>query len=483
MSIAVCALALLSLELAFRHTDLEKKLAAESQYVSKAGQFSGSKTGADIAITGDSRTLHGVNPFVVQDVIRAERGERLFVYNAALAGAPPMTQLAMIRRLLSHPHRPRLVLLSISPFMFSSKIFRPTARESLTTIYRASDLGAAFRAGASAEDLATILFSSTLETMRYRPRILAKVVRGEEPKPAAPIGKQGFIENGEVDARAQATRGRSRAIGYRKEMWKPATFGNEHMGFFTEALRELGEARVPAIVMNSQSASQIDLAYGPNSIYDEHQRWVRDRTKEAGVPFVDLKGNPAVGDEDYVDGDHLGGNGAARFSAWLAHTFVVPALGGRKPDRPSACKTVFDFEDPALPGFSRAGDAFDGGVVSQSRRGLRPAIGYTGARFLTSFGRSGDAATGEVTSPEFVIDGDSVRVRVSGSASNPVSVSLVVEGAEVATARGKGDETFRDAVWDTRAVRGQRGTLRIRDDGKLRSEHISVDDLAVCDGS
>lgn len=481
LAILACLLLLAAGEGAFRRTELMKELAAESQYVTKAAQLSALSPGADVAITGDSRTLHGVNPGALEEAVRVERGESLVAYNAGLSGAPPMTQLAMIRRLLTHPHRPRLVVMSLSPYMFSTRIYRPTAREALTTIYRTSDLAAVLRAGAGAEDLATILASNALQTLRYRPRILAILLHDGRPRPPAPMGRQGFLENGESDPATQAARGKSRAIGYRTEMWRPkASFGNEHTGYFIEALRELREAQIPTIVLNSQSASQIELAYGPNSIYDEHLRWVREKTAAAGVPFIDVKGSPAITDADFVDGDHLGGNGAARFSAWLAHEYLVPALGGRKPDRPAGCRTFLDFEDPVLPGFTRSGDAMGAPITGQSRRTERPAYGYTGSHFFTTFGAARDAATGVAVSPAFTLDGSELRVRVSGGRSERVAVELIQGDAVLGTATGRNDETFRDSAWDIRNVRGQTATLRIRDDGAARSEHIAVDDVAVC---
>lgn len=482
LSVLACLVLLAVGEVAFRRSPLSVRLAAESQYVTKSAALSALSPGADIAITGDSRTLHGVNPFVIQDTVRVERNERLSAYNGGLSGAPPMTQLAMVRRLLTHPHRPRLVVMSLSPYMFSSQIYKPTAREALTTIYRVSDFFAAFRSGASAEDLATILASNVLQTLRYRPRILSILLHDGHPKPPAPIGRQGFIENGESDPASQAARGRSRAIGYRTEMWRPkARFGNEHQGYFLEALRELGEAHVPTIVLNSQSASQIDLAYGPNSIYDEHIRWVQQVTAARGVPFIDVQHSPAVTDADYADGDHLGGNGAARFTAWLAHEHLVPALGGRKDDRPGGCRTVFGFEDATLAGFVHEGDAFDVPITSQSRRSERPAFGYTGERFLTTFGLSKkDAATGVATSSEIALDGSEIRVRIAGGRSERLSVELVQGETVLATTRGQNDEIFRDVKWDTRALRGQKAAIRIRDEGTGAFEHIAIDDVAVC---
>lgn len=480
VSVAAFLGALFGLDQAFRASQVAHRLAAENLYIAKSSAFSESKEGADVAITGDSRILHGFNPHVVENAVRVERGETIHAYNAGLSGAPPMAQLAWVRRLLSHPKRPRVVLMSISPYMFSSKIFAPTARESLTTMYRLSDVPSVVLARAPAEDVFTVLNVGLFEAVRLRPRMLDVLLKHSGTRDPAGVGDQGFMQNGEVDPHTQAVRGHERAIGYRNEMWRPATFGNEQQGYFVEALRELRAAGVRAIVLNSPSASQLELAYGPNSIYDEHVAWVRAQTERYGATFADVRTNPAVRDEDYNDGDHLGGEGAARFSAWLAHEQIIPALGGPKPDRPAGCKVVFALDEPGAPGWARVGDALGDPIAQQGRRGQSPVLGYRGPAFLSTYGLGGDAATGTLTSPEFVLDGAEVRVRVGGGAAQALEVALVVDGQVRASARGANDESMRDVVWPVGDARGKPARLRVRDEVKGGWGHLTVDDVALC---
>jgi hypothetical protein len=474
-------LALFLAEVFFRGSATERGLEKENLYVSKAKELSQLERPADIVFTGDSRILHGIHPQVIQATIQTERAEELFVYNAALPGSPPMGQLAMIRRALSREPKPRLIVMSISPYMFSSRINVAMARESLSAVWRLADLPTAFRAHASAEDLALIATSELFRLYRFRPRLLDLLLNARGVGAEAGTGSQGFVLNGEVDAATQDARAQGRAEGYRFELLKPeAKFGNEHTGYFIEALAELKRQGVKALVLNSPSATQVDVAYGPSSIYGEHIAWVRARVAEAGAIWADVQHPPVVSDQDFTDGDHLGGSGAHRFSAWLAHTYVVPALGGRRTDRPAGCKPLFTFEEVEPAGFVRTGSAFQAPQRAQAARFQWPVYGYTGSGFWSSFGAGGDADQGEATTPAFVIDKDSLRVRVGGGAAPSQSVTLIVAGQEVASVRGHDDESLRDENIDTRSLLGRSAVLRLRDQGSGSFEHLNIDDVASC---
>ena len=74
--------------------------------------------------------------------------------------------------------------------------------------------------------------------------------------------------------------------------------------------------------------------------------------------------------------------GSVRCTTWLAHNHLVPALGGARRDRVAGCRSVFDFEDPSLPGWSRSGDA----AVRATRvmRAFGPASGSRASRTSTT---------------------------------------------------------------------------------------------------
>ena len=483
---AVAMVAMLAgLDAAYRWSAVSRRLSSESLYVIKPEAFA-SGAGADVVITGDSRILHGFDPKAAEQTVRVELGRSIVAYNAGLPAATPMAQLAWVRRFLAAPRLPQVVILSISPYMFSSRIALVASRESLATMYRMRDIPAMVRAGAGAEDMASVFFASALESVRQRPRLLEITLDLGGYHDVASAGVQGFLANDEVDPAVQESHAHGRAIGYRVEMWRPdAHFGNEQIGYFTEALRELQAAHVRTVVMNSPSASQLELAYGPRSIYDEHIAFIRGAAERFGATYFDAKSSPAVHDEDYRDGDHLAANGAARFTAWLTHEAVVPLMAS--PSAPigarAGCRTVFDFETPGLPGWSLQGDVAPEPTSVQGRHGQRPVFGYRGHAFFNSWGAGpggGDRSEIEAVSPAFVVDGERVELRVGGGSRGDVGVALVVGGQEVARTQGRDDETMREVVWTTSALRGQTATIRVWDHATSNWGHITVDDVAVC---
>ncbi len=326
VALATFAALLALLEAGFRASEMGRRLVAESYYTLEARRYTAS-AGYDIAIVGDSRVLHGVDPRVVGRVLREDTGRSISVWNAGLPGAPPMAHLAWIERFLTHAHRPRLVVLSISPNAFGSLLPDPPARESLTAIYRVRDLPAALRAGASVEDLATITTANLFQTFTYRARLLRILLHGEGLMGAAIPGIQGYGPIAAVTPAEQDARARHRLLGYANEMHQmSAHFGNEQIGYFRESLRRLREAGIRTLLMNSPSSTQLDAAYGPQSLYARHMAFVRGEARAYGVPFFDVEHSPAIRDTDFTDGDHLSVEGAARFSEWLARTILVPVV-------------------------------------------------------------------------------------------------------------------------------------------------------------
>jgi len=482
VALTVFALGVAGLEVGFRASGLAKALAAESLYIHKGREFSAS-AGADLAMTGDSRVLHGFSPATVADLVEEARGERLRVYNAGLSGAPPMAQLAWVRRLLSHPERrPRLVVMGISPYMFSSRIARAPSRESLTTLWRLQDLGSALRAGAGFEELSTIIVSNVFEAVRLRPQVVQVVLERREPGAASDTGEDGYLRLPSVDGATQSSRARHRGMGYRTEMWKPeAHFGNEQMGYFQQALRELRDAGVATVVINTPSASQVDLAYGPNSLYDEHLAWVKAQAEQHGARFVDLKTVPGLNDGDFTDGDHLSAVGAVKFTEHLTREHLLPLLGGG--DAASqGCRTVFAFDAPSeLAGWTLTGEALTDAARGGRRPGQQDITGQRGGGLLNTFTTQGDRAVGEALSPTFLLDGARLRLRVAGGGDGrDVGVALLVDGREVARAQGRDSESLTSRTWDVAALRGRTARLRVWDADGGAWGHILVDDVKLC---
>jgi hypothetical protein len=313
---------LLAGEVAMRASGLARRMREENSYIQKADSY----RGADVVMTGDSRILHGFDPRTAEGVLQSHLGQPVSVFNAGMSGAPPMAQLAWVRRFLSTQPRPRLVLMGISPYMFSSKIVRAQARESLHTLWRIQDLPAALRAGAGPEELSTIFANDLSEAFRFRARVVDVVLRRQTLGKSHDGDNGGFVAFGTVPPAAQDARARGRGMAYRTELWPPATFGNEHMRYFEEALRSLKAANIPVIVVNTPSASQVNLAYGPRSLYPRHIEWLKATAAKYGARYFDAQHVPVLQDSDFVDGDHLSGPGAAKLTEYMAEQAMVPAL-------------------------------------------------------------------------------------------------------------------------------------------------------------
>lgn len=454
----------------------------ESWYVTRPRIYSDDPRGADILALGDSRMGNAFNPAVTERVLRDEAGVTVRAWNGCLPGAGPVTHLAWVRRALAHRHPPRVVLLSISPYMFSSRVIRAPQKEALPTIYRAGDVFSLLRAGASAEETLTAFTGAWLPPFRVRPRIVELFTKFNGVREPASRGEQGFEDHPSVPLDMQQSRAAGRVTGYRPELLvRNARFGNDSQGYFVECLRLLREAGVTTVVLDSISASQMDAVMGDDSIYPAHIAWVRAQAQRFGAVFVDAHRPPANSDEDFTDVDHVGTPGSVRFSNWFAHTALVPLFGGHRADRPAGCRTLFDFEDRGLPGWALEGMALAQSVVAGPTRAQTPITGYRGTWFVNTFHpQISDGATGSATSPAFPLDQDQLRVRVGGGAGTDVGVELLVDGAQVAVVRGANSEALRDVSLDVRPWRGRTARLRLTDLSLGAWGHLLVDDVALC---
>lgn len=482
VSVLTCAGALALLSWWQASSVPTRTLEEESWYITRPRIYSADPRGADIVGIGDSRMGCAFNPSVVERVVRDELGMSVRVWNGSLPGAGPIAHLAWVQRALSHPRPPRMVILSISPYMFSSRVTRAPQREALPTVYRVQDAPALLRAGAPPEDVLTAVTADLFPPYRVRPRLVELFTKFNGVQPAASRGEQGFEDHPSVPLEMQQSRAAGRVQGYRPELLRAtAGFGNASQGYFVECLRALRARGITTLVLDSLSASQMDAVMGPDSIYPEHIAWVRAQARAYGATFVDAHRPPSTSDEDFTDVDHVGTPGSVRFTNWLAHTAIVPALGRVREDRPAGCRTVFDFEDPVLPGWERVGGAAASAVMAGPTRTQTVITGYRGTFFVNTYHPAfSDAATGELLSPPFTLDGDALRVRVGGGASVETGVEVLVDGALVGAAHGANSESLRDAVVDVSRWRGRGARIRVYDRAVGAWGHAMVDDVALC---
>jgi hypothetical protein len=99
--------------------------------------------------------------------------------------------------------------------------------------------------------------------------------------------------------------------------------------------------------------------------------------------------------------------------------------------------------------------------------------GQHGHGILSSAQRD-DAATGELTSREFGIEGRTLGLLVGGGkASRGVGVELWVDGKKELAASGDDTENLRPVFWNVAGFEGKPARLRVYDHGSRR--HVTID--------
>jgi hypothetical protein len=163
----------------------------------------------------------------------------------------------------------------------------------------------------------------------------------------------------------------------------------------------------------------------------------------------------------------------------------VPAVRAAPP--PGA-KVLFDFEAQDWTGWQISGAAWGKGPVQTALPGQDIVIGATGTRFATSM-HGGNASTGRVTSPAFVLEAkvtlrlgggtDATKLRVElwleDKPEDPTQTrrDKLIETASVPLSGGSTLRTVTIAV--PPALHGKFGKLVLVDDSP--TDHLSVDDI------
>jgi hypothetical protein len=150
---------------------------------------------------------------------------------------------------------------------------------------------------------------------------------------------------------------------------------------------------------------------------------------------------------------------------------------------PPRTRCLFDFESATYRDWSLVGEAFRRGPFR-----FRPAPRYDDVLFgvqgvivggegnhlaNTANAEGGELATGTAVSPQFLLDGVELRLRVGGGSASAVRVELRIDGAVLYTASGHGVNYMEDIVWRVGAERGKRAELAIVDQDA--TGHILVD--------
>jgi hypothetical protein len=489
----VLALALAGLEIAFRVSDLRRRLDAEETFVSMEDNLAAAAVAPDVIAIGNSRVYHGVDPSIIERLVKRHARREIVAWNLGRGGIIATAQLAMLRRALDGPRPPRLVLLYVEPAGFLRYTSPELGYEVLTKPWRLGDLPSLVRAGAGAEELFEVAAGALLSTMRHRGRILDVLVRGERPGKAEPMGRHGFKSPRPVNGETQHKLAVKRGEKYRKQYDGPSSgyrLSELKLGSLRESLRLCREAGVKAVIVASPSTATVrKMASGPKTVVPLFDRAMKAIAREARVPYLDHSSPPVLTDDNYADGNHMDRIGAARYTTWLTYEVILPVAYGvhRRFDRwdvphPSAgCEIVFDFEERRASGWERRGSAFKE-LLASGRRGLQRKVdGFKGLGLLSSYDRkTGGRATGEATSPPFTIAKRRLRFLVGGGAKG-VSVDLIVDGETARTKSGPAGRKLSRAGWNVSDLAGRTARLRVVDASRDASGFVLLDQVEQCD--
>ncbi|HEY6562122.1 MAG TPA: hypothetical protein VI072_32870 [Polyangiaceae bacterium] len=123
--------------------------------------------------------------------------------------------------------------------------------------------------------------------------------------------------------------------------------------------------------------------------------------------------------------------------------------------------------------WAASGSAFESWPTSPAG-----SLGAIGSCIDTRSAALGDAATGQLMSPEFDLVGDVMVLRVGGGLdAERLRVSLWVDGQRVFSETGLESEHLSRRTWSIAPYRGKRGRIEIVDDSTGPWGHILVDEI------
>ena len=145
-------------------------------------------------------------------------------------------------------------------------------------------------------------------------------------------------------------------------------------------------------------------------------------------------------------------------------------------------ETIFeDFETADYGSWTVIGDAFGTQPASGSLEGQLPVEGFRGTQLVNSF-HGGDPAQGKLSSPEFTISNEQIKLLVGGG-NHPgnAEVRLRVGGNIVRTATGNNSETLTERTWNVSEFIGSTAKIEIVDSVTGGWGHILADHIVFTD--
>ena len=137
------------------------------------------------------------------------------------------------------------------------------------------------------------------------------------------------------------------------------------------------------------------------------------------------------------------------------------------------------FEKGTLEDWTATGDAFvgqpiRGDTVSARRKDMKSE--HYGEFWIGTFEKSGDKATGTLTSAPFVVDKPYASYLVGGGSDNTVGVELIDQNGKVVhRSTGRVTENMHQVVADLTSHQGKELSIRLVDEGKGGWGHLNFD--------
>lgn len=126
------------------------------------------------------------------------------------------------------------------------------------------------------------------------------------------------------------------------------------------------------------------------------------------------------------------------------------------------------------------GEAF-GRDPAHGARGIQRLSGFEGKRLVNSW-QDSDAATGKLTSPEFVVTRRFVNFLLGGgNHPDAIRVALLVNGAVVRSATGRDSDAMDWVSWDVQEFEGSTATIEILDAHSGPWGHVVADQFELDD--
>jgi sucrose-6-phosphate hydrolase SacC (GH32 family) len=143
-------------------------------------------------------------------------------------------------------------------------------------------------------------------------------------------------------------------------------------------------------------------------------------------------------------------------------------------------RIIADFEGNDYGNWKVSGDAFGSAPAHGALPNQNPVEGYLGHGLVNSY-RNGDAATGTLTSPAFMLTQAFLNFLMGGGSQKETCMRLLVNGQVVRTASGDDNETLTWHSWDVREFQNQPAVLKIIDQATGGWGHINVDQIMLAD--